>query len=176
MKSKGFTLIELLVVIAIIGILASVVLASLNDARSSARDAVRLQDMKALRTAFERFKNDYRRYPNIQDGVPYSGQMIGVGNAIDDAIRPYLDPVPRDPLHDGGNGEAPVAGAVYFYSYDPLHWQSLTDCGGPLPADAINAVGLFGFNKAEIPGDFPKDTCHGVDMNLNRADYNQSLN
>src|SRR3989338_9061062 len=47
-KSKGFTLIELLVVIAIIGILSSVVLASLNSARAKGRDSRRVSDLKQV--------------------------------------------------------------------------------------------------------------------------------
>lgn len=48
MFKKGFTLIELLVVIAIIGLLSSVVFASLNSARVKARDARRLADVKEM--------------------------------------------------------------------------------------------------------------------------------
>ncbi|MCE9541614.1 prepilin-type N-terminal cleavage/methylation domain-containing protein [Candidatus Kaiserbacteria bacterium] len=60
---RGFTLIELLVVIAIIGILSSVVLASLNSARKKGRDARRLADIKQLQLALELFYDANGAYP-----------------------------------------------------------------------------------------------------------------
>ena len=48
--SRGFTLIELLVVITIIGLLSTVVLASLGSARAKSRDARRLSDLKQIAT------------------------------------------------------------------------------------------------------------------------------
>jgi prepilin-type N-terminal cleavage/methylation domain-containing protein len=62
--SRGFTLIELLVVIAIIGILSSVVLASLNTARQKSRDARRIADVKQLQLALELYFDTHATYPS----------------------------------------------------------------------------------------------------------------
>ncbi len=64
----GFTLIELLVVIAIIGILASVVLASLNSARRKSRDARRQTDRREIFKAIELFKSDNGGVPPDSSG------------------------------------------------------------------------------------------------------------
>jgi prepilin-type N-terminal cleavage/methylation domain-containing protein len=58
---RGFTLIELLVVIAIIGILASVVLASLNSARDKGANAAAKSSMNNARAQAELYYDDNAR-------------------------------------------------------------------------------------------------------------------
>ncbi|MEQ1500191.1 MAG: type II secretion system protein [Parcubacteria group bacterium] len=67
MKStkKGFTLIELLVVIAIIGILSSVVLTSLNTARSKGSDAAVKSNLKGIGAQAAIVENDDGSYDNV---------------------------------------------------------------------------------------------------------------
>jgi prepilin-type N-terminal cleavage/methylation domain-containing protein len=78
---KGFTLIELLVVIAIIGILSSVVLASLNTARSKGVDASVKSNLSGARAEAELF------YDN-QSPVTYEGVCATSGaNTIGDSVQ-----------------------------------------------------------------------------------------
>lgn len=80
--NRGFTLIELLVVIAIIGLLSSVVLASLSSARQKSRDARRTADIGQIRIALEMYFDAAGYYPPIVDATSNeTGSACGVGGA-----------------------------------------------------------------------------------------------
>ena len=67
--SHGFTLIELLVVISIIGLLASVVMASLNSARAKGRYAQVISVMNNMEKAAQLDYDDFNAYaPDIGPG------------------------------------------------------------------------------------------------------------
>mgnify|MGYP003394687301 FL=1 len=68
MKKNGFTLIELLIVIAIIGILSSVVLASLNTARGKGANAAVKSNLNNIRAQAELvYDNNGGSYTSAQD-------------------------------------------------------------------------------------------------------------
>jgi prepilin-type N-terminal cleavage/methylation domain-containing protein len=75
-RTKGFTLIELLVVIAIIGILSSVVLASLSTARQKSRDAKRISDLGQIQLSLELFFDANQSYPSTTPGCPTGANVV----------------------------------------------------------------------------------------------------
>ena len=62
-KQTGFTLIELLVVVAIIALLVSILLPSLNEARTQAALVVDASNMRQVTIAAISYENDYGEFP-----------------------------------------------------------------------------------------------------------------
>jgi len=131
----GFTLIELLVVISVIGLLASVILISLNSARLKARDARRKADINQLTKAIMLYYDKYGAPPatganmrwclghgNTSTCWPGSGGYSG-SVALDNALKEFMPTIPDDPAN-----KTQCQGDAYMYYSEGtgqpigLHW------------------------------------------------------
>jgi prepilin-type N-terminal cleavage/methylation domain-containing protein len=102
-RKRGFTLIELMVVIAIIGLLATIITASLSTARAKGRDAKRIADIKTIQTALDLYYNDNYKYPT----------------ALSSLVPNYLPVMPTDPSYSVTSAtcvSAPSTAGCYKYT------------------------------------------------------------
>ncbi|MFA5745220.1 MAG: type II secretion system protein [Candidatus Paceibacterota bacterium] len=111
---RGFTLIELLVVIAIIGLLSSVVLASLNTARVKGQVAATQAQIKQYATVFELYYDAYGEYPDsgtlsyrclgeYSDGRCWTNGIVQ-GTMLDNELSKVISKAPGGPMvgsHEG---------------------------------------------------------------------------
>ncbi|MFA6257832.1 MAG: type II secretion system protein [Candidatus Paceibacterota bacterium] len=124
LNKKGFTLIELLVVVAIIGLLSSVVLASLNSSRAKTRDAKRLSELRQIVNALELYAIDNGGiYPStgnmnnvyIDLGCPQTITALPDLKTADwvPGLAPtYIPALPQDPKPISSG----AGGGCYMYS------------------------------------------------------------
>lgn len=131
-------------VVAIIGLVASIVLVSVNTARIRSRDAVRRETLRRLQTALELYFDANRSYPNpapcgsaylsSEPGDPAAPQCGGSdGNWIPGLAPTYVSVLPRDPR----GGVSTIPNCVPFgyksaYTYtsqgDNLNYKLMAHC------------------------------------------------
>ncbi len=164
---KGFTLIELLVVIAIIGILSTLAVVSLGNARTRARDAKRLADMRSVQSALEIYYTDQGEYPVTTDQAAAGAQNLedqylcnvdtdsnGVGDpfgAACAAIANQLIRVPRDPgvTANAYNYDSTATGTNYNIEFQ---LETNADGDGPLVigTNCVSTAGMVNGTCAEL--------------------------
>ena len=122
---KGFTLIELLVAIAIIGVLATIVLASIKSAQSKARDKRMQSEVRSLRTALDLYYARYGSYPSTGGGYTCTAGS-GINNCVPGTgtlqVLVTEGFISKLPIGTGADGSGVDETEIYYGS--PGWWNS----------------------------------------------------
>ncbi len=150
-SARGFTLIELLVVVAIIGVLSSVVLASLNTARMKARDAQRVSDIRSLETALQMYYSDYNHFPVCTEYLTAGNAASGCLHAA--LVPNYIPQIPSDPLYGSNNSLGWGYQYQYWSSDSSGTWYALRASleGTPLPVQGAYPSQSAGYCGTNLP-------------------------
>ncbi|MEA3398425.1 MAG: type II secretion system protein [Patescibacteria group bacterium] len=139
-NKKGFTLIELLVVIAIIGLLSTMAVVALNNARAKSRDAKRVSDVKQMQTALELYFNQCNGYPTLDgSGAAHDGtsrldadSVFDNGAACGTTLGTYMADLPNPPSPT--DGSVCIANDTNTYYYEACNADA-SACGGGASSD-----------------------------------------
>lgn len=155
-SQSGFTLIELLVVISIISLLSSIILVATVNARRSARDSVRKQNMSQIASALELYYTDNNQYPTTTGwfGEPSNAGSMAQDVWIPGLVPKYLAHLPHDPhTGDGSYGFGCALAnrngwAGYIYQSNGTDYKLLAACVPEMikqpcgdPTDPFNDTG-----------------------------------
>jgi type II secretory pathway pseudopilin PulG len=160
-------------VIAIIGILTTIAVVALNNARAKARDAKRVADIKQIQTALDMFFIDKSRYPTAAEwnsGSLYSTSSVGTTT--------YMTAIPAASNPPDGGCDSSTNAFGYTASDDGTSYTLSFCLGGPTgslvagPA-CLSAIGLSNINCA--PNNFSPVDLSGLQFWL-KADVGITLN
>lgn len=164
---RAFTLVELLVVISIIGILASVIFVSNENAQRKGRDARRKADLNQIKAALTLYYQDNNGFPCfVPGGCGWASiNLPGITNQL---TPQYIKQIPTEPKGDIENycysvnypGISPIATkSPYFTLYTVLENSADADAKAikPTPVAPANTTTSDG-NKTRV---FPTPSCAG---------------
>lgn len=167
-RQSGFTLIELLVVIAIIGVLATVVLASINQAQKKGRDTRRVRDVQEIQKAIELYILANNEAPNLGDPSctdPFSANSNCIAvepsvswDVLATQLAPYIKTMPRDPCGINCYEEDESIYFSYYYAAPATLGQYYTDSGIGVSSSSYRIYaprlesrdGYFGFGEGSF--------------------------
>jgi prepilin-type N-terminal cleavage/methylation domain-containing protein len=180
---QGFTLIELLTVIAIIGILASILIPTVNTVRKNVNIAASKTVLSQYVNAIQTFRSEYNFYP-FTDLLSGSNEVLDLSRATNSETfiktLSARDPATNRSVSEGGNRRR-----IRFYEFSDVEF--LADTNGEVQndrlADRFNnnkifiAIDTDGDGEIEVPD--PEDNQKKIKLRTRITAYveaDQSIN